>query len=53
MRPDDRILPGGDTGPGYDDLLDIIAKVCATDDVSAIEALYTNDELGLPAELVR
>jgi hypothetical protein len=43
----------GKTGPDYDELLDTIATTCAADDPAAIAALYANDELRVPAELVR
>jgi hypothetical protein len=43
----------GKTGPDYDELLDTIAAVSASDDATAVAALYANDELQVPAELVR
>ena len=42
----------GETGPDYDELLDTIAVVCASDDPSAVAELYAGDELRVPPELV-
>lgn len=42
----------GETGAGYDDLIDAIAAVCAADDPSAVATLYARDELRVPAELI-
>lgn len=41
----------GETGADYDDLMDVIAKVCASEDLAAISELYGNDELRVPDEL--
>lgn len=43
----------GTTGPGYDELLDTVAAVCAEDDPKAIAALYERDEFRVPLELIR
>lgn len=42
----------GQTGAGYDELLDAIAAVCAADDSSAVADLYDCDELRVPPELI-
>jgi hypothetical protein len=42
----------GDTGADYDELLDELAAVCASDDPAAITALYASPELTVPAELM-
>ncbi len=42
----------GETGSDYDELLDMIAKVCAADDPSAIAGMYAIDELRVPSELI-
>lgn len=42
----------GETGPGYDELLDTIAAVCAADDPPAVAGLYALDELRVPAGLI-
>ncbi|MGW0520777.1 transglutaminase domain-containing protein [Crossiella sp. NPDC003009] len=38
----------GTTGPDYDILLDELARVCATDDPSAVRALYAHEDLRVP-----
>jgi hypothetical protein len=43
----------GDTGPDYDELIDTVASVCATDDDRAIAHLYTFEDLAVPAALLR
>jgi len=42
----------GQTGADYDELLDTIADVCASDDPSAVADLYASDELRVPPELI-
>ncbi|MHB1929117.1 MAG: transglutaminase domain-containing protein [Acidimicrobiales bacterium] len=42
----------GKTGADYDDLLDTLATVCATDDPGAVTDLYTHEDLRVPAELI-
>jgi hypothetical protein len=42
----------GETGAEYDELLDEIATVCASDDPSAVAELYARDELRVPPELI-
>jgi Transglutaminase-like superfamily len=42
----------GETGADYDELIDMVATVCASDDPSAVARLYADDELAVPAELV-
>lgn len=42
----------GKTGADYDDLLDKLAVVCATDDPAAVADLYTHEDLHVPAELI-
>ena len=42
----------GQTGADYDDLLDMIADVCASDDPSTVAALYARGELRVPPELI-
>ncbi len=41
------------TGPDYDELLDTVAAICAADDLDAIAALYTRNELRVPQALIR
>ena len=43
----------GETGADYDELLDTLADVCASDDAAAVTALYARDDLRVPAELIR
>ncbi|MET0495122.1 MAG: transglutaminase domain-containing protein [Actinoplanes sp.] len=43
----------GKTGPGYDDLMDTIAAVCADDDPGAVASLYAAEDLAVPATLMR
>jgi transglutaminase superfamily protein len=40
------------TGADYDELLDVLAGVCATDDPLAITALYHREEFVVPPDLV-
>jgi hypothetical protein len=42
----------GQTGADYDELLDTIAAVCATDDPAAVADLYSRGELRVPPELI-
>ena len=42
----------GETGEGYDELLDEIAAVCAADDLIAVARLYAHDDLRVPAEII-
>jgi hypothetical protein len=42
----------GETGPDYDDLLDELAAVCASDDTQRIAALYAHEDLTVPDALV-
>ncbi len=42
----------GETGAEYDELIDMIASVCASDDPSAIRDLYARDELSVPPALI-
>jgi Transglutaminase-like superfamily len=41
-----------ETGADYDQLIDTIAAVCASDNLSAIADLYVCDELKVPSELI-
>ncbi|WP_255627209.1 hypothetical protein [Jidongwangia harbinensis] len=43
----------GETGAGYDALMDRIATVCAVDDPAAVAGLYATEDLTVPPELVR
>jgi hypothetical protein len=43
----------GETGAEYDELLDVLAAVCAGDDPQAVSALYARDELKVPTPLIR
>lgn len=43
----------GETGPDYDELLDILAAVCAADDPAVITVLYSRDDMRVPPELIR
>ena len=42
----------GATGPDYDELMDTVAAVCATDDPAAVAALYGTADLAVPTDLV-
>ena len=42
----------GETGPDYDELLDLLAAVCAADDQQALAALYARDEFRVPSQLI-
>jgi hypothetical protein len=42
----------GATGPDYDALIDALATTCAQDDPSTIQALYTSEDLAVPAALI-
>jgi hypothetical protein len=42
----------GETGNEYDELLDILAKVCEEDHSAAIAALYLRDEFKVPSALI-
>lgn len=39
----------GETGADYDELIDMIASVCASDDDGAIAGLYASEDLAVPA----
>lgn len=41
-----------DTGPDYDELLDIVASTCASNDVTVIEQLYATEDLAVPASML-
>jgi hypothetical protein len=41
----------GQTGPGYDRLIDTVAAACAADDPAAVAALYASEDLTVPAHL--
>lgn len=43
----------GRTGAEYDELIDVVAEVCAGDDAAAVAALYDEEDLAVPAELIR
>ncbi|PWU59169.1 transglutaminase [Micromonospora globispora] len=43
----------GKTGPDYDELIDAIAAVCATDDPGAIADLYAAEDLAVPTALLQ
>lgn len=40
------------TGADYDELLDTLATVCASDDPSSIAGLYAHEDLFVPSELI-
>jgi hypothetical protein len=42
----------GQTGADYDELLDTVAAVCASDDPAAVTDLYARDELRVPPALI-
>ncbi len=42
----------GQTGADYDELLDLIADVCAADNPSAVADVYACDELRVPPNLI-
>jgi hypothetical protein len=42
----------GKTGPDYDELLDELAEVCASDDPAAVSALYAHKDLRAPDSLL-
>lgn len=41
----------GATGPEYDQLIDRVAEVCASDDPYSVRALYATEDLAVPDEL--
>jgi hypothetical protein len=41
----------GETGPEYDELMDVIAATCASDDEAAIEELYDSQDLAVPTAM--
>ena len=43
----------GRTGAEYDELIDVVAEVCAGDDTAAMVALYESEDLAVPTELIR
>jgi hypothetical protein len=43
----------GRTGAEYDELIDVVAEVCAGDDTAAMAALYESEDLAVPTELIR
>jgi hypothetical protein len=43
----------GRTGPGYDELIDTIATVCARDDPAGVAHLYASEDLEVPVGLLR
>jgi hypothetical protein len=42
----------GETGAGYDNLIDTLAAVCASGESSAIARLYAHEEFRVPPELI-
>jgi hypothetical protein len=42
----------GETGPDYDELLDEVATVCASNDSRAVAALYEHVDLQVPASMI-
>ena len=42
----------GQTGTGYDELIDAVADACAADDPAAAAELYQLDELRVPDALI-
>jgi hypothetical protein len=43
----------GETGAEFDELIDAIATVCASDDHEAILDLYASEDLTVPSEMIR
>jgi hypothetical protein len=43
----------GTTGPEYDELMDTVARACASDDPSTIRSCYQSEDLAVPDDLVR
>jgi len=43
----------GQTGPGYDELIDEVAAACASGDPRHVADLYSRPELRVPAELIQ
>jgi hypothetical protein len=43
----------GRTGDDYDELIDMVAAVCASGDGAAIKELYGREELAVPASMIR
>jgi hypothetical protein len=43
----------GRTGAEYDELIDVVAEVCAGDDTAAMVALYESEDLAVPTGLIR
>ena len=42
----------GETGPDYDELIDTVAAVCASNDPAAIRELYATEELSVPPDMI-
>ena len=45
--------PATTPGTGYDQLIDEVAAVCASDSIRRITDLYSRPELRVPAELIQ
>ena len=43
----------GETGPDFDQLIDVVAATCASDDVSALRALYASEDLSVPQSMIQ
>lgn len=42
----------GETGPDYDELIDAVAAVCASNDPAAIREFYATEELSVPPDMI-
>ena len=42
----------GETGPDYDELINAVATVCASNDPAAIRELYATEELSVPPSMI-
>ena len=43
----------GETGPDFDALIDTVAATCASDDPTAIRALFATEDLSVPQSMIR
>jgi hypothetical protein len=42
----------GETGPDFDELMDVLAAACASDDELTISALYASHDFAVPSSFI-